>query len=96
MGAAPKSQHPSPFKREQSMSNPLRCHYVEILGPYDCTWLGPFEDRDAAREYELALHENLDPNVFDTRIYSYQAMVALVTEFGPIEITTPGEYNAQA
>ena len=80
---------------DNAMTHPSgsSAHYIFVLGPYDSTLIGPFRGRFKAEVYnEKVLHECLDPNVFDTYIWTQADLDAKESEFGAIAIESPKDY----
>lgn len=61
--------------------------FVSVLGPYDLTYVGPFETEEKANVWK-GNTELMSPQ-FDYCIVSGEALDANMAEFGPVAIETP-------
>lgn len=59
--------------------------YIEIIGPYDNTFLGPLNDSIVEERLE-ELHDLLDANVFDTSVLTRCEFDKRVAKFGAIAV----------
>lgn len=60
-------------------------YYIEVIGPYDTTFVGPFTTVLHAASYL----EAVDRSVFDTYIMNEAAFRASIDEFGPAPLYPP-------
>lgn len=59
--------------------------YVQVIGPYDATFIGPFTSTATAELYA----DTIDDNVFDVFIMNEAAMRANVNEYGVAPLQRP-------
>jgi hypothetical protein len=69
-------------------------HYIFVIGPHDSTCIGPFRGRFKAEVYNEYLHDLLDPNVFDTQVWTRDEYDANVRAFGGLVCVSAEEYDA--
>ena len=58
--------------------------YVQVIGPYDSIFIGPFDSRGQAVSWQLR-----QPTRFDYYPMSEEGMKKNIDEFGPCEIESP-------
>jgi hypothetical protein len=64
-------------------------HYVEVIGPYDGVFVGPFETvLDAAVYKEEFIHAKGNV-VFDLYVITQAEMDKSIAEYGPIPLQAP-------
>jgi hypothetical protein len=59
--------------------------YVQVIGPMDSVFTGPFETREAA----AAWSERLDTTRFDGYVMTHAKMMENMVEFGEVPIQAP-------
>ena len=65
------------------------CWYISVVGPYDSCYVGPFELKDDAREFAVAVRES---KTFDVQVCKQAEVDANVRAFGSTRIVEPSEF----
>ena len=61
--------------------------YVQVIGAYDCTYVGPFDTEPLAKEFADDL-----PKQFVAYVMTEPAMHDHIAEFGECPIEQPGQF----
>ena len=65
--------------------------YLNLTGPYDSVFVGPFADRDAAKSKGATL--SLNPDAFCFCVVTGAEKIANESEFGPLPTYSPDTYG---
>lgn len=62
--------------------------YVQVIGSYDCTVVGPFPGLAAAKQFKETVPQN-----FDAYVMTEAELDKNFAEFGPCEVEFPEQYG---
>ena len=66
-------------------------YYIEVVGPYDGMYIGPFTSDSAARAHCASVNRD----VFDVTVMTEAEVEANIYEYGAVEIVSPDSFLAE-